>query len=209
MIAFIHAHEFAVALALALTAGPFARYMYGGHVKGMGKPWAWMLMFALGIAVSGAPDVLPAALVSAAIIFVFNPGHGSYMRPGQRNHPDNEPLRSVTRAIGRIFRWSDLTVTDFVVDGKPMKGLRSDAAYDYLGLSVNYGLTMFAVAFGVMAPVNVFLDGSYNCFVFASMGWVAGPLYAVVGRFVREPMARWTAGELAFGGLVYTALVLA
>lgn len=164
-----------VGLSVGLAAG-IGRLLYGGapHFPDWSKlpeirqlpGWlpsaaTYPLFFLLGMATlylytpqDGWPTVGGCAIVAAILSAGWNPGHGSYLNPGNGSL-DNEVL--FNKLVPLIA----------------VKSSPGSVSYCCIGMAVRYGLISVLTA-GAMFLTNMYLNTEFSLW-YALVGWLAGP----------------------------------
>lgn len=197
---------------IAALIGAFLRLLYGGapHVQDpagavgvqlrgwLGKGWCYALFFLLGwitlLVDNNFEHVAACAVISIWLAAGWNPGHGSYLNPGNMS-PDNEDL---TRWWTRMLSF-----------GAPAGSVH----YACTGMAVRYGFQTLLVA-SVMLICNTFLETHFNLW-YGLVGFGAGPImYALhLAKWQKWKLGSWVDPvfhngpfELAVGALLYGTL---
>lgn len=200
---------------IAATLGAFLRLLYGGapHRPDPASPhdrqldgWlhkgpCYVFMWLLGALVllldTTWQGLVAPALVSAALAAGWNPGHGSYLNPGNGSRDDET-----------VFRW----LVPWVAGGQPP----GSVWYCCAGMGLRYGAATLLAA-GAMLVCNTWLGTDYSLW-YGAVGFLACPIMLALH------VARWQAWvwrpwldpywhngpfEIAIGALLYGGLAFA
>lgn len=200
---------------LASLLGLFGRLKFGNaphhpdpndptrDIANDGKPVWYAFLFFLGLVVAVHGDVahwqpwVAAVLVSIVLTAGWNPGQGSWLRPGNGSKDDEN-----------IFN----RIVPLVAFGQPP----GSVWYCCAGMGIRYGLVTVLAA-GAMWAANTWLGTTYSL-GYAPVGFLATPVMLLLvalhwERWNLKPWidARYHNGpfEAAIGALIYGGLALA
>lgn len=172
----------------AAVVGALGRFIKGGYFKAVPSIVGYVPLFAIGYLLTYQNGVWAGLVVALVACLGWNPGHGSYMVPGNGS-ADDEEVAPVVRLLAKPFGWPAGSVP-----------------YCLLGIGVRYGLATALTALA-MAACNTWLGSDFGLW-YAAVGLLATPLLAGL-MVIKNAQTRWTAFEIGIGALVYAGLALA